>query len=339
MKFTSMTALLVGAGAVVACAGQETTQNIDAGYSMPQQMQPAQPDQIVQVPVPVAVQVEPPMEGRGRKVSGQAAANMIQRQGMITVDPKQAIGATYTPAWMDGYAIPLYAAINLNTDIEFPEGAYLESLQATDVEDGQSEGESAGWQIKTSFVGRDSRVRFKAHVMPRHPRLKTQITANLTMSDGEGRTMIFDARSFESTRMIAVRPIMQDLILQQTNEKLSQSRPAGAMKHGADSGNPQICGVGSDTNYRILTEVPGLEWTQIRQGKVYNDGRMTCVEFPPEGPTRELPVVMVLMPDESEYTANCSLMGRHYVCDGVPERMVLRGVTGGSLLIERNGRG
>lgn len=339
MKFTSMTALLVGAGAVVACAGQDMTQQVETGYTMPQQMQPVQPDQIVQVPVPIAVPVEPPSEAQGRKVSGQVAASMIQRQGMITVDPRQAIGATYTPAWMDGYAIPLYAAINLNTDIEFPEGAYLESLQATDVEDGQSEGESAGWQIKTSFVGRDSRVRYKAHVMPRHPRLKTQITANLTMPDGEGRTMIFDARSFDHTRMVAVRPIMQDLILQRTNDKLSQSRAGGVVRHGADSGNSQICGVGSDAKYRVLTEVAGLEWTQIRPGKVYNDGRMTCIEFPPEGPTRELPVVMVVMPDDTEYTANCSLMGRHYVCDGVPERMVVRGITGGSLLIERTGNG
>jgi hypothetical protein len=255
----------------------------------------------------------------------------------IMVDPKHAIGGTYTPAWMDGYPIPVYASANTNTDIEFPVGAYLDGFVGSDMEDGTGEGEAAGWAVKTSYAGRGDTVMYKAHVMPRYPRLKTQFTANLTMPDGTPVTMIFKAQSFDTTRMNAVRPIIEGMEQGRMNEALAaHATDRKAVSSSANSGNKNICGVGSDTKYNVIVDEPGLEWTQITRGKVYNDGRMTCIEFPPEGPRQELPSVMVVMGKGQEFTANCTLMGRHYVCDGVPTRLRLRGPDLGIMTLERS---
>jgi hypothetical protein len=333
MRLIAVTALVAAGISGCSTAQPETP----TGYVVPTKMEEREPPQVLEVPVPVAVEVTPPADKPRKKVSETRAAEMISGT-RIMVDPKHAIGGTYTPAWMDGYPITVYASVNTNTDIEFPVGAYLDGFLGSDMEDGTGEGEAAGWAVKTSYAGRGESAMYKAHLMPRYPKLKTQFTANLTMPDGSPLTMIFRAQSFETTRMNAVRPIVEAMEQERMNDALaSRATDRKAVSSSANSGNKNICGVGSDTKYNVVVDEPGLEWAQITRGKVYNDGRMTCIEFPPEGPRQELPSVMIVMGKGQEFTANCTLMGRHYVCDGVPTRLRLRGTDLGIMTLERSG--
>ena len=145
---TTLSALALLAG----CASPEAPPP-ETGYVTPRQMTNPEPERVVEIPVPVAVPVEHPVERPGRRVGEIKATGMIQKT-RIMVDPKHAIGGTYTPVWMDGFPIPAYAAVNINTDIEFPPGVYLDAFSGSDMEDTNMEGQTAGWQAKTSrFTG------------------------------------------------------------------------------------------------------------------------------------------------------------------------------------------
>lgn len=328
------------------CASQEAPP-VQTGYVVPKEMEKPGPDRVLEVAVPVAVPVEHPVEKSGRRVDEITATSRIQRT-RIMVDPKHAIGGTYTPVWMDGFPIPVYAAMNISTDIEFPPGVELNYFGGSDMEDSAmttetGQGDVAGWHVKTSYAGRGDMVQHKAHILPRYAKLNTQFTANLTMPDDSPRTIIFHAKSYERTRMSAVRPIMEDMEQQRSNNRLTERAASREdARSSANSGNPSICGVGSDTRYNVVVEETGLEWTQIARGKVYNDGKFTCIEFPPEGVRQDLPSVNIVMGKGQEYTADCTLMGgRHYVCTGVTTRLRLRGTTNGSggvILLERTSK-
>jgi type IV secretory pathway VirB9-like protein len=262
----------------------------------------------VAVPVPFDLPADTkPSKAKADPVAATVAAN---REGLVVPSPNAYVGAVYQPPYVRDFWYTLYVAEGDQTDIEFSEGETLKSMSCPDG--------GVVFVLNTSTFGPDDRPTYQVHVKAKRAGSKMQCTFNTDI--GPYRVNVIAGKK---TKHVALR------WFHETPSVVSVA-PVGGRKVSTDF---QVCGAGSNNRFRLTGDL--AEWG-LRQGDVSTDGKRTCIAFPPSIGANGGPVVFLLDNEGNRRQANPTVIGSHYVLDGVQRRLELR-MGAKSVLVEKEG--
>lgn len=293
---------------LAACAtGQEAAQ-----APAPEVVTVQGPEVVRNVPVAVPTPFELPADTRAPKrtanpVAATAAAN---RDGLVVPSPNDFIGAVYQPPYYKDYWYTLYVKEGDQTDIEFAEGEVLRSSACPDG--------GVVFSLPTSKFGPEGRETYQVHVKAKRAGTSMQCTFNTDR--GPYRVNIVAGKR---TKHVALRWLHE-------GPSVVQVAPVGGSRVQTDY---QVCGAGSDNRFKLSGNL--AEWG-LRQGDVSTDGKRTCIAFPPSVGANGGPVVFLLDEEGNRQQANPTVIGSHYVLDGVQRRLELR-MGAKSVTVEKEG--
>lgn len=247
-----------------------------------------------------------PKEKNPQKTARDAAAN-----GMVVPDPNDYVGAVYTPAYYHDFWYTFYTAEGDQSDIEFSPGEVLRSMSCPD--------SGTVFTLTHSQFGPDNSLTDQVHVKAKRAGAKLQCTFNTSF--GPYRVQIISNRSTKHVALRWTHPGPTLVEIAKTDRSKVQSDFA-------------VCGAGADKGYKLSGDLD--EWG-LRQGDVRQDGKRTCITFPPTIGANGGPVVFILDDQDNRRPANPTVIGSDYVIDGVQKRFELR-MGAKSVLIEKESR-
>lgn len=262
----------------------------------------------VAVPTPFDLPADTkPAKGKSDPVAATLQAN---RDGLVVPSPNDYIGAVYQPPYLRDFWYTLYVKAGDQTDVEFAEGETLKSMSCPDG--------GVVFVLNTSTFGPDDNPTYQVHVKAKKAGARMQCT--FSTDRGPYRVNIIAGAT---TKHVALRWLHE-------GPSVVQVAPAGRKKVATDFA---LCGAGSDNRYKLSGDL--AEWG-LRQGDVSTDGKHTCIAFPPEIGANGGPVVFLLDDQDNRRQANPTVIGNHYVIDGMQKRLELR-LGAKSVLAEKEG--
>ena len=265
------------------------------------------------VPVAVPVPFDLPEDSKPAKVTRNPVTATLNAntEGLVIPSPNDFVGAVYQPPYNKDFWYTLYVAEGDQTDIEFAPNEVLKSMSCPD-----------GGNVITltpSSFGPDGAEVDQIHVKSKRAGAKMQCTFNTSV--GPYRVRIIANRT---TKHVAIRWIHDaPTLIQVSHTDRAKVKTDFAM-----------CGAGSDDRYRLSGDL--AEWG-LRQGDVSTDGKRTCIKFPPTALASGGPVAFLVDEDDTRRQGNPTVMGSHYIFDGVQKKIELR-LGAKTVMIEREGR-
>lgn len=264
----------------------------------------------VPVAVPTSFKLPEDSKPAPKEKNPMRTAVQANAAGMVVPDPNDYVGAVYNPAYYKDFWYTMYTAEGDQTDIEFAPGEVLRSMSCPD--------SGTVFSLTHSQFGPDGELVDQVHVKAKRSGAKLQCTFNT--SYGPYRVQVISNRT---TKHVALRwnhPGPTLIEIAKTDRSKVQSDFA-------------VCGAGSDNRYKLSGDL--AEWG-LRQGDVATDGKRTCITFPPTVGAGGGPVVFILDDQDNRRQANPTVIGSHYVIDGVQKRLELR-LGAKSVLAEKEG--
>lgn len=265
------------------------------------------------VPVAVPTPFELPEDSKpGKpKANPEAATVAANAEGLIVPSPNDFIGAVYQPPYDKDFWYTLYVAEGDQTDVEFAPGEVLRSVACPDA--------GVIFNLTPSTFGPEGAEVDQVHIKARRAGAKMQCTFNTSF--GPYRVRVIASKK---TKHVAIRWQHPGPTLMQIS-KTDRNRVQGKFA---------MCGAGSDDRFKLTGDLE--EWG-LRQGDVSTDGKLTCIKFPATALANGGPVAFFVDDDGTKRPANPTVMGSHYVFDGLQKRIELR-FASKAVLIEKEGR-
>ncbi len=292
-----------------------------AACASPATVQPTafiEPDRIETVRthiVPVPHTVMPREKARRDATGPREATRQANKDGLVVPNPRDFIGAHYTPPYVKDFWYEVYAAAGdgqrqppNQTDIELQPGEVLYSIAAPD---------NALWSITSSYYGEGAERTYVVHAKPRRPHVSMQTTL-LT----DRRKYTLNLRSFRTDKHVMVSWSYPAEELAAVNAKLAADRPR------EDGGSLHVLPACRNARYRI--EGASVSWRPVATPEglpsVCDDGRHVRINFPPNLGAIAAPALFQADSEDGDNArlVNYRILNSCYVVDGTPRVLLLR---------------
>lgn len=247
---------------------------------------------------PTAARRSPGPDSAPGPQSHVGAANHAAR-----VEPDEAAfeNAVQRYAYSEGALFQVYTKPGQVTDIALQPGEKLVGPGPV------AAGDTARWMIGDTISGSGAQTRVHILVKPTRADLSTNLIINT-----DRRTYHIELRATAQVYMASVSwtyPVDELIALRIAREEAERAAPV------ADGLDPARL----NFDYRISSDGP--DWRPVR---VFDDGRRTLVEFPPDIESGEMPPFFVLGEDGAAELVNYRVSGRYIIVDRLFERAELR---------------